>query len=164
MIQAKEYAFMECIWVIQALFTFATSCLEEESRRRVEAINALTAFCRLQEARRPRRPKPSVSDIRLERDVQPLSVLDPPGLSDSIPIKCKATQCIFCLGEERLLAVTRLKSFYSRGDLKKHFHRKHLRHHSNSKPIAYPHPRCNVELSDKIHLQNHAALVHKTLT
>ena len=164
MIQAEEYAFMERIRVIQALFTFATSCLEEECRRRVEAINALTALCRLQEARRPRHPKPSASDIRLERDVQPLSVLDPPGLSNSIPIECKATQCIFCLGEEGLPAVTRLKSFHSRGDLKKHFHRKHLRHHSNSKPIACPHPRCNVELSGKMHLQNHAALVHKTLT
>lgn len=157
MIQAEKYAFMERIWVIQALFTFAISCLEEECRRRVEAINALTALCRLQEARRPRR-------IRLKRDVKPLSVLDPPGLPDSIPIECKATQCIFCLGEERLPAVTRLKSFHSRGALKKHIQRKHLQHHSNSKPIACPHPRYYVKLRDKMHLQNHAALVHKTPT
>lgn len=155
---------MERIRAIQTLFTFTTSCLEEECRRRVEAINALTALYRLQEARRPRRLKPSASDIRLERDINPLFVLDLPDLSDSIPIECKATQCIFCLGKEGLPAVTRLKSFYSRGDLKKHIHRKHFQHHSNSKPIACPHPRCNVELSGKMHLQNYAALVYKTLT
>ena len=159
-VQTEEYAFMERNRVIQALFTFATSSLEEECRRRVEAINALTALCRLQEARRPRRPKSSASDIRLD----PPSVLDPQSLSDSIPIECKSTQCIFCLGEEGLPAVTRLKSFHSPGDLKKHFQRKHLRHHSNSKPIACPHPKCNVELESKMQLQNHAALVHKTLT
>lgn len=163
-VQVEEYAFMERNRVIQALFTFATSSLEEECRRRVEAINALTALCRLQEARRPRCPKPSTSDSRLKRDAKPPSALDPPILSDSIPIECKSTQCIFCLGEEGLPAVTRLKSFHSRGDLKKHFQRKHLCHHSNSKPIACPHPRCNIELESKMQLQNHAALVHKTLT
>lgn len=164
MIQVEEYAFIKRIWVIQALFTFATSYLEKECRCQVEVINALTALCCLQIIRRLHRPKPSASDIKLKRDIQSLSVLDPPSLSDSIPIKYKATQCIFCLGEDGLLVVTRLKFFYSRGDLKKHFHRKYLWHHSNSKPIVCPHPKCNIELSGKMHLQNHAALVHKTLT
>ncbi|MCJ1343077.1 hypothetical protein MMC31_001268 [Peltigera leucophlebia] len=50
-VQVEEYAFMERNRVIQALFTFATSSLEEKCRRRVEAVNALTALCRLQEAR-----------------------------------------------------------------------------------------------------------------
>lgn len=130
----------------------------------MEAINTLIALCRLQKVRRPRRPNPSALDIRLKQDVKPLSVLDPPDLSDSIPIKCKATQCIFCLGKERLPVVTYLKSFYSRGDLEKHFHCKHLQHHSNSKLMACPYPRYNVELRGKMHLQNHIALMHKILT
>lgn len=157
MIQAEEYTFMERIQVIQAFFTFATSCLEEECRRRVEAINALTALCCLQKARH-------LCCIRFEQEVKLLSVLDLPGLPDSISIKYKATQCNFCLGKEGIPAVTRLKSFHSRCTLKKHIQRKYFQHHSNSKPIAYPHPRCYVELRDKMHLQNHAALVHKTLT
>lgn len=68
-IQAKEYAFIERIWVIQALFTFAILCLKEECRRQLEAINVLTAFYCLQEAGCPCRPKSSASDIRLEQDV-----------------------------------------------------------------------------------------------
>lgn len=65
-VQVEEYAFIERNRVILALFTFATSSLEEECRRWVEAINTFTALCCLQEARHLRHPKSSASDIRLE--------------------------------------------------------------------------------------------------
>lgn len=84
MIQAEKYAFMEHIQVIQTLFTFAISCLKEEYKCRVEAINALIAFCHLQKVGH-------LHCIRFERDVKLLSILNPLGLLDSIPIKCKAT-------------------------------------------------------------------------
>lgn len=90
-IQAKEYVFIKHLQVIQTLFTFATPYLEKECKRRMEAINALTAFCCLQKARCLRHPKPSASDIRLKQDIKPLSIFDLPGLSDSILIECKAT-------------------------------------------------------------------------
>ncbi len=54
MVQAEEYVFMERIRVIEALFKVATSDPKEECIRRVEAINAMTALCRLQEGKRPR--------------------------------------------------------------------------------------------------------------
>ena len=127
--KAEDYVFVERVRVIDALFTFATSSPEEESRRRVEAINALTTLCRLQEGKRPRRSNPSASDTKLERDLIRPSVLHLPSLSDSITMECEATQCIFCLGCEVLPTETRLRSFHTRGNLKKHFHRKHLRHH-----------------------------------
>lgn len=118
MIQAEEYAFMEHIWVIQAPLIFAILCLKEEYKCRVEAINALTIFCFLQEARCPCRPKPSALDIRLKQDVKLLSIFDLPGLLDSILIKYKATQYIFCLSKEKLLAIIHLKFFYNCGNLK----------------------------------------------
>ena len=71
---------------------------------------------------------------------------------------------MFCLGNKELSAADRLKTFASRGDLKKHFHRKHLRHYLDGQPIVCPHPRCDVTLNDKIHLQSHAEVVHKTPT
>ena len=162
--KAEDYVFVERVRVIDAIFTFATSSPEEECRRRVEAINALTALCRLQEGKRTRRLKPSASDSQPERDLTRPAVLHLPSLSDSIPIECEATQCIFCLGCEALPTETRLKSFHSRGDLKKHFHRKHLRHHPAGQRIACPHPRCHVDLGSTVHSQNHADLVHKTPT
>lgn len=160
----EDYVFMERVRVIDTLFTFATSCPEEECKRRVEAISALTALCRLQESRRPCRPKASASTIKLEQNRTPLSTLEGRRLSDSLLIECKPTQCIFCLGQEDLPAATRLRSFHSHGDLKKHFHRKHLRHHPGGQPITCPHPKCHVDLTGTMHLQNHAEVIHKTPT
>ena len=158
-LQTAEYVFEERVHAIDALFTFATSSTEEECQRRITAINALIALCKKQESQGFRRRR---ADIKFKE--KQTSVSPPPNLSETLPVECKATQCIFCLGNEDLSAPDRLKTFASHGDLKKHFHRKHLRHHPNGQPIACPHPRCEVILNDAMHLQNHAEVVHKTRT
>ena len=159
-LQAAEYIFAERVQAIDALFTFATSSTEE-CQRRAAAINALIALCKKQENQGFRRRK---ADIQVTEEQTSPSVSPPLNLSKTLPVECKATQCIFCLGNEELSAPDRLKAFASRGDLKKHFQRKHLRHHPDHQPIACPHPSCNVTLNGTMHLQNHAALVHKTST
>ena len=156
-LQAAEYVFLERIQAIDALFTFATSSIEEESRRRVTAIHALIVLCRKQENQGFRRPKVNAEEKQT-------SVSPPINLSKTLPMECEATQCIFCLGNEGLSTFDRLKTFTSRGDLKKHFLRKHLRHHSNGQSIACPHSRCDVVLKCAMHLQNHVEVVHKTPT
>ena len=88
----------------------------------------------------------------------------PGRVCQTIPIQCKPTQCILCLGDKGLSTEKRLLSFHSHGDMKKHFNRKHLRHHPDHQPIACPHPRCEATLTGKMHLQNHAEVVHKTPT
>ena len=158
-LHAAEYVFEERVHAIDALFTFATSSTEEECQRRVLAINALIALCKKQESQGFRRRK---ADVKVKE--KQTSISPPPNMSETLPIECKATQCIFCLGNEDLSAADRLKAFASRGDLKKHFHRKHLRHHPYGQPIACPHPRCDVILNSTMHLQNHAEVVHKTPT
>ncbi len=163
-VRVEDYIFTERVWAVDALFTFATSSSEEECKRWAEAINALAALCRLQEGKCPRRLKPSASAIKLKWDLTPPSVLDPPHLSDSILIECEPTQCIFCLGCEALPTETCLRSFHSRGDLKKHVHCKHLRHHLEGQLIICPHSKCYMDLTDTNHLQNHAVQVHKIFT
>lgn len=163
-VKAEDYIFKERVWVIDALFTFASLSPEEECRQQVKVIDALTALCRLQEGKCSRRLKPSTLNIKLERDLTPPSTPQARRLSDSLPIECKPTQCIFCLSEEGLSAEKRLWTFSSCGDLKKHLHRKHLRHHPEGHPIACPHPKCQVDLTGTVHLQSHVELVHKTLT
>ncbi len=160
-LQAAEYVFAERVQAIDAIFTFATSSTEEECQRRAAAINALIALCKKQESQGFRRRK---ADIKAREEQTSPSVSLPPNLSETLPVECKATQCIFCLGNEELSAADRLKTFVSRGDLKKHFHRKHLRHHPDHQPIACPHPRCKATLKGKMHLQNHAEMAHKTPT
>ena len=159
-LQAAEYVFAERIQAIDALFTFTTSSTEEECQRRAAAITALIVLCMKQESQGFRRRK---ADIQFKEEQTSPSVSSSPNLSKTLPVECKATQCIFCLGNEELSAPDRLKTFASRGDLKKHFHRKHLRHHPDYQPIACPHPSCDVTLNGTMHLQNHAALVHKHL-
>lgn len=146
-LQAAEYVFAEKVHAIDALFTFAASSTEEECQRRITAINALVALCKKQESQGFRRRKAETKVIKEQTSVSP-----PPSLSETLPVVCKATQCIFCLGNEGLSVRDRMKTFAARGDLKKHFHRKHLRHHQDGQPIACPHPRYDVILNGIMHL------------
>ncbi len=162
-VRTEDYVFVERVRVIETLFTFATGSPEEECQRRGAAVSALTALCRLQESHGFRRRKDS-STIKSEREKTAQIILQQPSLSASLPIECSPTQCIICLGNKALPALKRLCSFSSHGDLKRHFHRKHLRHHPDGQPVACPHPRCDIDLNDKMHLQKHALVVHKTPT
>ncbi len=159
-----DYVFSERSRIIEALFTLATSSVREECERRVETIRALIALCSLQEGPCLYRQARSTSKIKTNQEELSTAVLRSLSLSKSMPIECKLTQCIFCLGSERLPTELRSKSFHSRGDLKRHFWRKHLRHHPDGHPIKCPHPKCTVSLPNTMHLQNHAELVHKTPT
>ncbi|WPH04370.1 Hypothetical protein R9X50_00726000 [Acrodontium crateriforme] len=150
---------------IGALFTFATDDPAEQCKRRSEAISAVAALSLRQEWRVPQvcRPKEEIhraSDKGQDTESETRSKANLVKFS----FECLPTQCIFCLGQENLLLELRTKEFHSRSDLKKHFHRKHLRHYSDGLPIECPHPLCDETLSHKMHLQNHAATIHKTLT
>lgn len=59
------------------------------------------------------------------------------------------TQCIFCFGNEDLSAADRLMTFASRGDLKKHFHRKQCRHYPDGQPTVCSHPQCDTTWTAK---------------
>ena len=61
---------------------------------------------------------------------------------DLFPIEGLSTQCIFCMGQAELSLELRVNAFYSRGDLRRHCYRKHLRHYPDGEPIYCPHPKC----------------------
>lgn len=119
-----EYTLKERSMAVQALFTLPEKTLSEERRRESQAIEALVALCRKKEdRRRPRSLK--VSDKIDSPRTDPVVPDEPAGAQS---IKCKPTQCFLCLGDEELPSQKREKEFYSRGDLKKHVQRYHLRH------------------------------------
>ena len=159
--QAAEYVFAERFQATDELLNFASSSTEEECQRRAAAINALTALCKKQESQGFRRRK---TDSKVKKEGTSPSLSPPSNLLENPLVECKATQCNFCLGNEDLSAADRLRTFASRGDLKKHSHRKHLRHHPHGQPIDCAHPRCDALLTCTMHLQNHAKVVHKTPT
>ena len=146
-----------------ALFTFATQDQDEERARRSEAINAVTALCRLERPRvrracRSKRviPEPAVKEST-RKGAKTVEAAEP------IPIECLPTQCIFCLGNANLTYDRRTKAFHRRDALQKHF-RAHLSHIPDGQEIDCPHPGCTEKLWHKQHIQNHAATVHKTIT
>ena len=146
-----------------ALFTFATHDRIEETKRRSAVMDAVTALCRFQEppVRRAYPGKQTILELAIESTRKGAKTVKP---AKPIPIECLPTQCIFCLGKVDLAYEHRTKSFHSRGDLKKHFDRKHLRHIPDGQAINCAHPACNERLSNKKHLQNHVATVHITFT
>ena len=131
--------------------------------RRTKAITALNSLCRVQEGSR------CCSTTRGKTDTK-RQVITPPHFKFSTPEAepdlrvCKPTQCIFCIGDEKLPMAKRLRAFYARGDLKKYFQRKYTRFHPQGKPIDCPHPHCKVTLDNIMHLRNHAERVHQTPT
>ena len=146
-----------------ALFTFAAHDQNEERARRSEAINAVTALCRLERPRVRRacrrkqvNPEPAVEESTC-KGAKTVEAAEP------IPIECLPTQCIFCLGNVHLTYERRTKAFFRRDTLQKHF-RAHLSLIPDGQEIDCPHPECDERLSHHQHIQNHAARVHKTIT
>lgn len=70
--------------------------------------------------------------------------------------------CFACLGNDKLPTEMRTYSYYTSGDLSKHFKRKHLANFGEEKQV-----RCNlcqVDLDNKMHWQRHAYEVYASVS
>jgi len=124
-LHAAKYVFAERVQAINALFTFVTSSIEEKCQRRTAAINTSIALCKKQE--KPRLPPPQDGHQGQKEADFTVRFSTAESGRKPFPSSAKPPKYIFCLGNEELSAADRLKTFASRGDPKKHFHRKHLR-------------------------------------
>jgi len=142
--------------------------LEAERKRRNDAINAVSAYCKIQEGdmcggqkrsggRRKRvvikEESPSPEDKALKAAMLSIYVNDP---------KERPTVCFMCLGNEVAPFSVRVYAFSSPSDLTKHFKKKHLRRVDEGEA---PECRiCSIPLDHKMHLQNHALRIHGTVS
>ena len=125
----------------KALLTFATSDLAEECRRRADAVNAMSALGRYQKpivrkmclAKTARGTTDSSSDASMDLSAKMKAPQDP------FPTECAPTQCLFGIGKADMDMDACSKTFRNRDGLKRHFHRKHLRHYPKSQPLSCPH-------------------------
>jgi hypothetical protein len=76
--------------------------------------------------------------------------------------KERPTICFMCLGNEKAPFNTRVYSFSSPSDLSKHFKRKHLRPITEGQTLGCE--LYKMSLDHKMHLQNHAARIHGTIS
>jgi Protein of unknown function (DUF3435) len=125
---------------------------------KVLAINLMIALASRQEfqARKPRfAPVPQVL-IKEEQDPDPFPQ------PYEFPLVCQKTQCIICIGNERLSYEERTRTFPRVSHMMDHVEKLHLRWQPAGRTICH-HPVCKAEglvLNSVMHFKNHVATVH----
>lgn len=142
--------------------------LEEEIQRRNKAIRAVMRYCGIEEGgMHPSRRKRLSGRFTPPGKGEDIAQLDPDeeALEAAKVAVYKETRpriCFLCLGNEKLPTEWRIYSFYSSGDLTKHFKRKHLQHIKDGDQLGCN--LCQVPLTGKMHLQRHAEDLHGTIS
>ncbi|KAL4916002.1 hypothetical protein BDW62DRAFT_218975 [Aspergillus aurantiobrunneus] len=164
--------------VIDTLLTMPGTTLEAESQRRIDAINALTAFCPVEKGRpiprtnrSCRRPVPDDDDetgTPVKRQRQVLDDDTKIALRQAMEFvtvkdqRERPTTCFLCLGNPNLPLKERTVKHTTPGSLTRHFLPKHI-----NPPWPARGVECNVcgivSLAQKADLLNHAEVCHGTV-
>ncbi|KAF2193597.1 C2H2 finger domain protein [Zopfia rhizophila CBS 207.26] len=159
--------------LIETVLSLPGSSLEEEAYRRSAAINAIIAYCNIEEGGTPRVQRARGSTVRdppvaVKREgVELQEAVDPPdkaleAAKVSVYKEKRPTICWVCLGNEGLPIKDRIHSFYTPGDLTKHFNKKHLKKVREGE--CFKCDLCQVSLGNKEHWQRHGYDVHGTVS
>ena len=157
----------EHLLLINAIMTLPGMSLEEEVQRRITAINAVTAYCGIEEGRSYGRHVGISEEVT--SSVTPET--ETPAQSDSgsalrraiesIQIDNRPLICFLCVGKPDLPMRDRVKKYATVGSLSRHF-RRHVTKLKMGKQIDCN--ICNVRGMHRMHLQNHAERFHGTVT
>jgi hypothetical protein len=131
--------------------------------RKVSAINLFVALASRQELQ-TRQPRSAPAYKGSLKEESPAPALDPSPPPSKFPLVCEKTQCIFCIGNERLSYEQRTRKFRRVSHMMDHVENFHLRGVSADEKIICHHPLCKAEglvLQNVIHFKNHIATVHK---
>ncbi len=132
--------------------------VEDIVKRRIRAINLMIALGARQEVR-PRKERSITPDDDVkEESLDSLPFLD----ADCFPLICKKTQCIYCIGNERLPFQVRIHSFCRISYMWDHVE-DHLSKEPAGQPVSCRHPVCKaneVVLNNVNRFKNHVQTVH----
>ncbi|KJZ69082.1 hypothetical protein HIM_11532 [Hirsutella minnesotensis 3608] len=146
---------------LQALLCdFSTDkCPKDVTDRKIRAIDLMVLLASRREVRQQPRPSPPCEEDNQEGspDAEPLSKLE------EIPLVLGKTQCIYCVGDEQLAYVDRMRAFNRVSHMMDHVERVHLRHEPPRARFVCRHPQCK-HLGDFLtsldHFKNHVQTVH----
>jgi hypothetical protein len=159
-------------YIVKSIITLPGTTLEEEFGQYSTAINTIAAYCKFQEGgavawprKRPPtgRARPTLAkkaDLQLVAAAAEKQALSTAMLA--VFQKKRPTVCFMCLGEPGLLFNKHVYSFASLGDLTKYFKQKHLANYKKGDRLECK--VCQMSLDHKMHLQNHAARIHGTVS
>ncbi|KAA8642595.1 uncharacterized protein ATNIH1004_011540 [Aspergillus tanneri] len=149
------------------------STVEKEYQRRIAAINAVIAFCNVEEGS----GRPNIAQKRKCSAMADLPSAPPAkrqertstdecktALCQAVASVCISTPnerpkiCFLCLGNPRLPEHERLKTYSTPGSLSLHFVDWHVKPYPKEMRVKCG--VCNKELEHKAHLMNHAETAH----
>ncbi|RHZ58146.1 DUF3435 domain-containing protein [Aspergillus thermomutatus] len=163
--------------LLDNILSMPGATVEKEYQRRIAAINAVIAFCDVEEGSPTRRPNPaqkrpamdSLSSAPSAKRQRCLSSDGPQTtISQAIASVCikkkeeRPTVCFLCLGNPHMPEHERSKDYYTPGSLTRHFVDIHV--------IPYPKDMrvkcsiCEEQLESKSALMNHAERKHGTVS
>ncbi|KAL4865177.1 hypothetical protein BDV12DRAFT_175034 [Aspergillus spectabilis] len=159
--------------LMDTVLTMPGSTVEKEYQRRIAAINAVIAFCDVEEGSPTRRPNATQKRCAIEalpsapqakRQECPSTNRQMTTLSQAIASVCikaldeRPTICFLCLGNPRMPEQKRCKNYGTPGSLTRHFLDIHVIRYP--KDIRVKCSICKEELESKSALMNHAERVH----
>jgi hypothetical protein len=137
----------ERLHVLDTLLTITPPAADKERSRRIAAIEAMITLGRLRDGHRYPVRAVEVGRRSTERSTPPT-------------MACKPKQCFLCVANAKASAHQRAKDFHSKGDLKKHLLRFHVRRMRFGQPIVCP--LDGEMLHDGQQVLSHAYHVHRT--
>ena len=126
--------------------------------RKIRAINLFVALASKQETQR-QRISPACEALVKEESPRP----DPSPAPVEIPLICKKTQCIICIGNERYSYEKRTRCFRRVSHMMDHVDNVHLKYQAADENFICHHPVCKskgVVFSNVNLFKNHVAMVH----
>jgi hypothetical protein len=175
-LEHKSFMSPQHLMVIDTILTVPGATFEAESQRRINAINAMTTFCAVEEGRATprtqpcRRPVPDADDSCPPAKQQKNKMEDETDVAlrqamESVRIKTPEQRpriCFLCVGNANLRLIDRIKEYATVGALTKHFLRKHVNPPWPANGIECS--ICEMELlKQKTSLLNHAETCHGTV-
>jgi hypothetical protein len=159
----------EHLILIDAIMTLPETSIEKELQRRIAGINAVTAYCGVEEGRSYSgstrgRPATGGASTAVNNEGQPLSgPANPLSLAiTSVKADKRPKICFLCLGNPWLAMDKRVKEYATPGSLSRHFLRKHINKLQNGNQIDCR--ICDIRIVHRIDLLNHAETSHGTVT
>lgn len=166
-LKRSENMTAEHLYLIDAIMTLPETSFEKELQRRIVGINAVTAYCGVEEGRsyhitERSRSTESVVLTSVNAQVQSASNTALGQAIASVKTDKRPKVCFLCLGNPRLSMDERVKEYATVGSLSRHFLRHHVNRLEAGKQIDCQ--ICDVRMIHRISLLNHAETIHGTVT
>lgn len=163
-LERSEQMTPEHLHLIDAILTLPETSIENENRRRIAAINAITAYCSIEEGPASRciqRGHPLKDhNLPVAKAEEPDENLNQAIVS--IKREKRPTRCFVCLGKPPLTMRERVKSYATPGSLRRHFFEKHVKKLEDGAHIDCQ--ICDIRMEHRIALLIHAERFHGTVS